>query len=371
MTAEQLNIVEELMSTYILVDYSNLVHRCKHVTAPDIETKTGMALHIILNSLRQMWRKFDADHIVVCLEGKGWRKTIMPDYKQHRRDLEALRTPKEVEDDKFYFTAMQQFSDFLRDRTNVTILQTKLAEADDLVAHWIRLHPNDKNIILSGDSDFYQLLNDNVLMYDGVKGWLISTTQVLNEHNKPAKIKKNLKEKDKKTGKIITRTEEVNVKPPVPEYELFKKIIRGDPTDNIMGAYPGVRENGSSKRPGIVEAFNDRIMKGYEWNQFMLTEWDKMVGVDEDGNPVMKRVRVTDEFKINQILIDLSKQPDDVKQVIEEEILRAVQKPMSSSVGVRFIQFTQRMGLTTIGNNPNDYAKMLASPYARETVSCQ
>jgi hypothetical protein len=102
----------------------------------------------------------------------------------------------------------------------------------------------------------------------------------------------------------------------------------------------------------------------------MLSEWDKIVGVDEDGAPIMKRVRVLDEFRANEMLIDLSKQPDEIKAVLTETIEQAKHKPTSQSVGVRFIQFTQRMGLTTIGNSPTDYAKMLASPYPKETVSC-
>jgi 5'-3' exonuclease len=369
--AAQPNTVEDTMSTYILVDYSNLVHRCKHVTATDVETKTGMALHIVLNSLRQLWKRFEADHIVFCLEGRGWRSAFNAGYKKHRRDLEALRTPKEVEDDRFYFTGMQEFANFLRNRTNVTTLQNELAEADDFIAHWIRLHPDDSHIILSGDTDFYQLLRPNVKMYDGVKSWLISTTEVLNENNKPAKIKRTVKSKDKHSGRHSSHTEEIEVKPPVPEYELFKKIVRGDATDNIMGAFPGVREMGTAKRPGIIQAYNDRINKGYDWNQFMLTEWHKLVGVDEDGAPVMKRVRVIDEFRANEQLIDLSKQPEEIKDILSQAINQATQKPVSQVVGVRFIQFTQRMGLTTIGNNPNDYAKMLASPYPKETVSCQ
>jgi 5'-3' exonuclease len=328
-----------------------------------------MALHIILNSLRQVWKRFEADHIVVCLEGKGWRTAINPNYKKQRRDLEALRTPKEIADDQFYFTGMQAFANFLRDRTNTTILQHQLAEADDFIAHWISLHPTDTHIILSGDTDFYQLLSENVKMYDGVKGWLITTSEVLNEYNKPAKQKRTVKRKDK-DGRSVSTTEEVEVKPPAPEYELFKKIIRGDATDNIMGAFPGVRENGSAKRPGIVQAFNDRINKGYDWNQFMLSEWDKLIGVDDEGAPVMKRVRVTDEFKANQLLIDLSKQPDEIKDILSQTIEEATAKQPSPSVGVRFIQFTQRMALTAIGNSPNDYAKMLAAPYPKESVSC-
>jgi hypothetical protein len=209
------------------------------------------------------------------------------------------------------------------------------------------------------------------MMYDGVKGWTISTTEVLNEFNKPAKTKKTIKERDLKTGKIVSKTVENPVQPPVPEYELFKKIIRGDPSDNIMGAYPGVKEHGSSKKPGIIQAFNDRKLKGYDWNQFMLSEWQKLVGVDDNGDPIMKKVKVLDEFKSNQKIIDLSEQPQEVKDQLTETIINAIQKPHVSSVGIWFLQFTKKMELNTIASNPTDYAKMLSASYKRKIVPCQ
>jgi 5'-3' exonuclease len=272
------------MKNYILIDMSNIEHRCKHIQAYDVDIKAGMALQIALNSFRQMWRKFNGNHLVVCLEGRSWRKDVYPDYKAHRQSLLAHRTKKEIEDDEFYFTTMREFTKFLADKTNVTVLQSNIGEADDLIARWIFLHPEDKHIVCSGDTDFYQLLSDNVTIYDAVKNWTISSKEVLNEDDKPAVSKKNVKIKDIKSGKQISKLVETRIAPPVAEYELFKKIIRGDASDNIMSAYPGAREHGSLKKPGIKEAFDDRIDKGYEWNQFMLHEWNKLIGVDADDN---------------------------------------------------------------------------------------
>ena len=113
------------MSTFILVDLANLFHRCRHVTSGDIETKAGMTLHIILNSFRQMHRKFHADHIVVCLEGKSWRREIYPQYKANRRVDEALVPKKELEENAYFQEVMNKFIDFLHKRTNVTMLATE------------------------------------------------------------------------------------------------------------------------------------------------------------------------------------------------------------------------------------------------------
>lgn len=352
------------MSTYILVDFASLAHRCKHIGAPDVVTKTGMALHITLNSLRQVWRNFGGSHVVLCLEGKSWRRGVYPQYKAQRRMNDAQRSKREIEDDEFYFEAMNRFVSFLKERTNVTVLQSPVAEADDFIARWIQLHPTDTNIIFSGDTDFYQLLNDNVVIYDGVKGWTISSSQVLDEKGKPAITKKNVKVKNDK-GILISKTVTTPVSPPVAEYELFKKIIRGDSSDNIMSACPGAREQGSAKKPGILEAYNDRHNKGYEWNQFMLQEWDKLEGSDEDGIPIMKTVRVIDEYKINKQLIDLTQQPDEIKTLLDQVIIQQVQKKPQQGVGIWFLRFAEEMALNNIVKFPTDYAVILATPYIK------
>lgn len=347
------------MSTYIIVDFANLAHRCKHVTMGDAATKAGMALHICFNSLRQVWRKFKADHIVVCLEGRSWRRDIYPEYKAHRRVQAALKTRHEREEDELYFDAMKLFTEFLSQRTNVTVLQKDGVEGDDFVARWIDLHPDDKHIILSGDSDFYQLLSDNVTIYDGVKQWTITKDLVLDENDKPAVKQKTLTEKvELKNGKTkdVKKTVKEPVSPPDPEYELFKKIVRGDPTDNIMSAKPGAREKGSKKKPGIVECYEDRKDRGFDWNNFMMDTW-----VDHDGN----EIRVLDAYRRNELLVNLRMQPDQIKTEMDKTILEAVQKGSKQGIGIYFLRFCNELNLVNIAKNPNDYAEFLAASYTK------
>ena len=52
----------------------------KHVPAKhvgggkDIDMRVGMAMHIMFNSIKKVWREFSGDHVVMCLEGSSWRK---------------------------------------------------------------------------------------------------------------------------------------------------------------------------------------------------------------------------------------------------------------------------------------------------------
>lgn len=351
------------MATYLLVDLSNLAHRCLHASSGTIDIKTGLALHVSFNAFKQSWQRFQADHIVVCLDGKSWRHSHYSGYKAQRRAQQNMMSKKEREDNEVFFGAFDLFVEFLRKRTNVTVLSEAHAEADDLIARWIQLHPDDSHVILSSDRDFFQLLSDKVKMYDGVRGWTISTEGYFDEKDKPVLSKRTVTETNSQ-GKKVKKTVNVEMEKPDPEYALFTKCIRGDASDNIMSAYPGVREHGSAKKPGIREAYDDRHDRGFNWNNFMLQEWDKLVGVDEDGNPIKERVRVIDEYKKNQALIDLTMQPESIKAAIDEAIMEAVEKKRVNMVGVWFLKFAEEMNLVTLSKYPNDYAKMLTAPYS-------
>lgn len=351
------------MRTFLLLDVHNLFHRCKHVTSGDMELRVGMSLHIILNSIKKMWKDYKIDHVVACLEGGSWRKKIYPEYKANRKLLENLKTPKELKEDELYFKAMDEFIDFLREKTNITLLKQKYVEADDFIARWIQLHPDDNHVILTSDSDFYQLLSDNVKIYDGVKGWLITNKEVLNEKGQRAFKVKNIK--DKSTKRV--KKEKTFIDPPNPEYELFRKCIRGDSSDNIMTAYPKAREKGTMKKPGILDAYEDRINKGIIWNEFMLHEWDKAIShsEDEDGNIeiITKKVTVKEEYELNRTLIDLTLQPKEIKESMDLIIMEQIQKPLIPQVGVNFIRYANKMDLKMIVSNPNEIAKALSSKY--------
>jgi hypothetical protein len=51
--------------------------------------------------------------------------------------------------------------------------------------------------------------------------------------------------------------------------------MRGDPTDNVFSAYPGVRTKGSKNKVGLMEAYEDRNSKGFNWNNSNATTMDR------------------------------------------------------------------------------------------------
>ena len=231
---------------YLIIDTQNLFHRAIFVTRGDAEQKATLGLHIMISSIAAAWKLFDADHIVFTLEGRSWRKTIYEEYKANRKIAQLQKMPREKEDDEVIFSMLNEFISFLENKTNTTVLRCKSTEADDLIARWTQLHPSEHHLIVSSDKDFHQLISPNISQYDGVN------KKIYEDKNTEIKVydSKNILEKE-----IIED----------PEYVLFKKIVRGDPSDNVMSAYPGVREKGTRDKIGIKEAYSDRKNKGFSW----------------------------------------------------------------------------------------------------------
>jgi len=167
---------------YILVDTANMFFRARHVVRGDsIEVKIGMAYHIMFASILKSYRDFGGDHVVFCLEGRSWRKDFYEPYKANRKVARDALTPKEAEEDQAYWAAFDELKTFLDNKTNCTVLQHKQCEADDFIARWIQNHPDDEHVIVSSDSDFYQLLTDKVTQYNGITNQHIRLDGIVND----------------------------------------------------------------------------------------------------------------------------------------------------------------------------------------------
>jgi len=326
---------------YALIDTANTFFRARHIASRNSDTweKIGMALHLSLASVNQVVRNHGIDHVVFCLEGRSWRKDVYEPYKKNRVVDVMSVTQAEKEENEMFWDTYEKFTTYLKEKTNVSVLRHERAEADDLIARFIHLHPNDTHYIISTDSDYVQLISPNVLQYNGVTNELITIDGYFKDNGKPVIDKKT------KEQKLLEDT---------PDYLLFKKIIRGDGGDNVFSAYPGVREKGTKNNVGIKEAYEDRLAQGYRWNTFMLSRW-------VDHNNVEHRVR--DCYDRNRMLIDLTAQPDDIKQAVDQRIKESVRTTTTPQVGVHFMKFCGKYELEKISQNAETYAKWLNSEY--------
>ena len=322
---------------YLLVDGLNMFMRAKHVggRGQDIDSKIGMAMHIMFNSINKCWREFDGNHIVLCLEGRSWRKDFYTPYKANRRVIMDSRSVREQEDDELYFEAYDDMVKFFAEKTNVSVVRCETAEADDMIATWIQQHPDDNHYIVSTDSDFYQLLAPNVTQYNG------TTDQVVTLEGW----------KDLKTGEEVIDKKTKAPKTPIePEWVLFEKCIRGDSSDNVFAAYPGARLKGTKNKTGMREAFDDRNTGGYNYNNFMLQRW-----VDHEGD----EHRVRTDYERNRILIDLTEQPDEIKELCVQRMNEGKSNDPVGNIGIHFMKFCSKWNLQRMSDNAQTYSGML------------
>lgn len=339
------------MKTYLLVDAMNCIMRCRHVVRADTpEDKAAMALHVNFMSMRKVWKKFQANHLVVALEGKSWRKEVYPRYKANRVVDEASVTPEEKKEEESFWEAYSEFVELLDVNSNATVLRHPLGEADDMIARWIATHPDDNHIIFSSDSDFIQLVNDKVTLFNGITGMTITPKGVFDQRDRPVDffVKNDGKLSIKKT--ILKSSDPFPEREDWIEYALFTKVMRGDKGDNIFTACkPGTRQKGSSKTSGIVECFENRHDQGYEWFNFMNQRW-----TDHNG----KENIVREKFEENSMLINLTAMPEEVKDAFDQYILE-YEKPAATQLGFHFLRFANKYGLEDIKNNPKDFVEML------------
>jgi len=346
---------EKKPHVFIHTDGSNLFHRQINMTNPSLglDSAIGMALHMIFNSMKKEYNKWGGTHTVFYMEGRSWRRNIYPEYKLNRAVTFAKQTPKEQEDHMIAVEAFDDFVEFLSTKTNITVLRNPVAEADDMIAIFIEAHPDDKHILVSSDSDFFQLLRfPNVTLYDPVKDILIKQDGVYDDDGNKLSFTVTSQAKIKVGKKDPTFVCEDKWY----EYALFLKCIRGDNTDNIFSAYPGVREKGTKTTVGIREAYGDMNGKGYAWNNFMLQKW-------VDHNDVEQRVK--ERYELNKKLIDLSEIPADIKASSLAIINETVNRPPvpAIEIGMGFMRFCGKWDLQRIGNHSEKFMPMLKSRY--------
>lgn len=328
------------MKKYLLIDGMNLFFRSVHVSTrgADTEERVSYSIHVTLQSIAAATRDQKADHVVLCLEGHSWRRKFYAPYKANRDVKRQALTVKEQKEDAAFMDGYTNLVKFLRDHTNITILIHPELEADDLIAGWIQHHPQDNHVIVSSDSDFYQLLSENVTQYNGVTHELHTINGIF----------------DTKGNHVIDKKTKLPKEIPNPKFILFEKICRGDPGDNIFSAYPGVRSKGTKNKVGITEAFADRENKGYNYNNFMLQRWADHNGLEH---------KVLDDYNRNVILVDLSAQPVEIRSMMDETIKNnsiVKNKPM---IGAQFLKFCGHYNLIKLSEQSTTYAALLSASY--------
>jgi hypothetical protein len=346
------------MSTFAIVDLSNLFQRARHGVNADADTKVGMAILIVFRSLRKMYRESKIDHFVFAIDHGSWRYKYYPAYKSRRKLARLSASPAEQDENTLFTDALNKLVVYFSQHTRCTVLDAQDVEGDDFIARWIGRHPHDNHMIISGDSDFVQLISPHVGIYDAINQRYILLNGIVDERGQRLSFSVSPKDGKLKVGPVKADF--------VPEREwwrkaLFIKLLRGDTGDSVFSAYPGVRYEG--KKCSIRAAWDDRKEQGYDWNNLMFQTWKKLVGSNDAGEPLTETVRVIDEYKINQTLIDLNMQPTDVLATMDRVIDAAIAQPMPTAVGIAFLRLCAVHDQPSLAKEANDHVTYLMAKY--------
>lgn len=306
--------MSKVRSDYIIFDISNLLYRCFFANKnQDDETTAGLAHHMALMTLNKYFKLYNpAKKVIMTFDRPNWRKEYTESdecisgkiYKGHRRQNMTQREREKFE----RFTGhLKKFEEIMRDRTSVICLAAERLEADDLVAGFVQGHPNDDHVIISADKDMMQLLKyENVRLVDPATG----------------------KDRD-------LREYDYNA-----DLFMFEKCLRGDTGDNVQSAYPRIR------KIRIRKAYTD----DFERVNMMNESW-------RDNNK--KEYIVRHLFKENQLLMDLSKQPEDIRKLMDDTIAEGLENPGKFNY-FKFLAFCGKYELKNIAKGLEQYVPLLS-----------
>ncbi len=304
---------------YIVFDISNLLYRSFYAEKnADSETINGMAIHIALTTLNKYYKEYKPrKKVVMTFDRSSWRKEFTASgecltkkpYKGNRR--QSL-TPAQQQKYENFQAHLIEFENIIKDHTAIVTLFNDRLEADDLMAGFVQHHPEDHIVVITADSDMAQLFKHK------------NVSIVSPATNKPQSLDKYDND---------------------PHYYLFQKCIRGDATDNIQSAYPRVHQKRIKE---IYENFRDG--DGFKYENFMKETW-----TDHEGTVYT----VEDMFKENQILIDLEKQPSDIKELIIDTINTELNTSKQFSM-FHFLKFLGKHELHKIKESVDNFIPMLS-----------
>lgn len=302
---------------WLVFDISNILYRTFFAQRDETDDViAGLATHSALTTLNKYFKAYKPTHgVVMAFDRSSWRKAYTASeacvskklYKGNRRkDM----TPSQKEKYARFLEHIDEFEQLIAEHTTIVTLAQPTLEADDLIAGFCQLNSSEETpvVVITADSDMLQLV-----MNPGV-------TVVSPATDKPQSLSEYFDD---------------------PNYYVFMKCVRGDPTDNIQSAFPRVQ----SKR--IRKAYEDP----FERVQLMKETWTNQEGVE---------FMVEQLFAENELLIHLEKQPQDIRDLIEAVVTVSLAKNRQFSM-FHLLKFIGKYKLNRIKESLDQYIPMLSS----------
>ena len=174
----------------MIIDGLNMFLR-SYIVVPQI-SKDGQPIGGttgFLKSLQKLTREVKPDKIVVCWDGRGGsrkRKQKNANYKEGRKPIRLNRNFKVLTDQEEKENKIWQLHRTVEYLNNFPVIQTLAdeVEADDIISYICRFseYKDSQKVIVSSDKDFFQLLDDNTILYRPVQKVILNRKKIIEEY---------------------------------------------------------------------------------------------------------------------------------------------------------------------------------------------
>ena len=205
----------------LVVDALNLAFRWKHQGRTDFRND-------YLQTVRSLAQSYKCSNIVITADwgSSSYRKAILPEYKQNRKDKYATQTEEEKKAFTDFFEEYEETLELLSEHYKV--LRYEGVEADDLAAHLVKQKKDyglEEIWLLSSDRDWDLLIQEGVSRFSYVTRKEV-TINNWHEHY------------------VVT-----------PEEYISFKCLTGDKGDNV----PGITGIGPKRAEQLIGMYGDAM----------------------------------------------------------------------------------------------------------------
>lgn len=159
-------LTEANPNTVLIVDSLNLSFRWKHQGAIFFKDE-------FIRTVESLKKSYKCSQVIILADhgSSSYRKAIYPDYKQNRKDKQALQTPEEAAYFEKFFEEFIKIIEHYQTETKYPTFRFKGVEADDIAGHIVANLENygfESAWLVSSDRDWDLLVNPQVSRFSYV-----------------------------------------------------------------------------------------------------------------------------------------------------------------------------------------------------------
>lgn len=151
-------------SRLMIVDGLNLAFRYAHSKQKDF-------VEDYIATVASLQKSYKAGTVIIaCDEGSSsYRKELLPEYKQNRKDKYELQTEAEAKAFEDFFKEFNRTIEIVKDTGKYPVLRYSKCEADDIAAYIVNKYRKIKTIwLISSDKDWDLLVGPSVSRFSYV-----------------------------------------------------------------------------------------------------------------------------------------------------------------------------------------------------------